>query len=51
MQRFTNPKDIYHGKGVLEALKTFEGKKAVILPKLRTKAHFCAVSSTSEIIS
>ena len=30
MQRFTNPRDIYHGKGALEALKTFEGKKAVI---------------------
>lgn len=30
MQRFTNPRDIYHGKGALEALKTFEGKRAVI---------------------
>ncbi len=30
MQRFTNPRDIFHGKGALEALKTFEGKKAVI---------------------
>ena len=30
MQRFTNPRDIYHGKGALEALKGFEGKKAVI---------------------
>lgn len=30
MQRFINPRDIYHGKGALEALKTFEGKKAVI---------------------
>ena len=30
MQRFTNPRDIYHGKGALEALKTLEGKKAVI---------------------
>ncbi|MBR3587718.1 MAG: iron-containing alcohol dehydrogenase [Oscillospiraceae bacterium] len=30
MQRFTNPRDIYHGKGALDALKGFEGKKAVI---------------------
>ena len=30
MQRFTNPRNIYHGKGALEALKTLEGKKAVI---------------------
>lgn len=30
MQRFTNPRDIYHGKGALEALKTLSGKKAVI---------------------
>ena len=27
MQRFTNPRDIYHGKGALEVLKQFEGKK------------------------
>ena len=30
MQRFTNPRDLYHGKGALEALKGLEGKKAVI---------------------
>lgn len=30
MQRFTLPRDLYHGKGALEALKTLEGKKAVI---------------------
>lgn len=30
MTRFTLPRDIYHGKGSLEALKTFEGKKAII---------------------
>ena len=30
MQRFTNPRDIYHGKGALEALKTLEGKRAII---------------------
>ncbi len=30
MQRFTNPRDLYHGKGALEALKTLQGKKAVI---------------------
>ena len=30
MQRFTNPRDLYHGKGALEALKTLEGKKAII---------------------
>ena len=30
MARFTLPRDSYHGKGALEALKTFEGKKAMI---------------------
>ena len=30
MQRFTNPRDLYHGKGALEALKDLKGKKAVI---------------------
>ena len=30
MARFTLPRDLYHGKGALEALKTFEGKKAVL---------------------
>ena len=30
MQRFTNPRDIYHGEGALEVLKTLKGKKAVI---------------------
>ena len=27
MARFTLPRDLYHGKGALEALKTFKGKK------------------------
>ncbi|MDO5563739.1 MAG: iron-containing alcohol dehydrogenase [Eubacteriales bacterium] len=31
MNRFTLPRDLYHGKGALEALKTFDGKKAMIL--------------------
>ena len=30
MTRFTLPRDLYHGKGALEALKTFEGKRAII---------------------
>ena len=30
MARFTLPRDLYHGKGSLEALKTFEGKRAII---------------------
>lgn len=30
MQRFTIPRDIYHGPGALEALKTLEGKRAII---------------------
>ena len=30
MARFTLPRDLYHGKGALEALKTFKGKKAMI---------------------
>ena len=30
MARFTLPRDLYHGKGAMEALKTFRGKKAMI---------------------
>ena len=30
MARFTLPRDLYHGKGALEALKTFEGKRAMV---------------------
>lgn len=30
MNRFTNPRDLYHGKGALEALKTLEGERAII---------------------
>lgn len=31
MARFTLPRDVYHGKGALENLKTLKGKKAVIV--------------------
>ena len=79
--RFTLPRDLYHGTGTLETLKTFEGKRAMVcvggspidaakamwikyeypditfeemikifgLPKLRKKAHFCAIPSTSSM--
>lgn len=30
MKRFTLPRDVYHGKGALEALKTLQGKRAMI---------------------
>lgn len=30
MARFTLPRDLYHGKGAIEALKTFKGKKAMV---------------------
>jgi alcohol dehydrogenase class IV len=30
MARFTLPRDLYHGKGALEALKTLDGKKAIV---------------------
>ena len=30
MQRFTLPRDVYHGKNALEALKGLQGKKAII---------------------
>ncbi len=30
MKRFTLPRDVFHGENALEALKTFEGKRAVI---------------------
>ena len=32
MNRFTLPRDLYHGENALEALKTFTGKRAVICP-------------------
>ena len=31
MQRFTLPRDLYHGEGALEALKTLKGKKAFVV--------------------
>jgi Alcohol dehydrogenase, class IV len=31
MARFTIPRDLYHGKGSLEALKTLTGKKAIVV--------------------
>ena len=31
MNRFTIPRDIYHGKGSLEVLKTLQGKKAMVV--------------------
>lgn len=30
MARFTLPRDLYHGKGAIEALKSFKGKRALI---------------------
>lgn len=30
MARFTLPRDLYHGKGSLEALKSFQGKRAIV---------------------
>ena len=30
MARFTLPRDLYHGKGALEALKSFKGQRAII---------------------
>ncbi len=30
MTRFTLPRDLYHGKGALEALKTLQGRRAII---------------------
>ena len=35
MARFTLPRDLYHGKGALEALKSFTGKKAIDLCRRR----------------
>jgi alcohol dehydrogenase class IV len=31
MSRFTLPRDLYHGRGSLEALKTLKGKKAIVV--------------------
>ena len=33
MARFTLPRDLYHGKGSLEALKTLVGKKVIKVDK------------------
>ena len=30
MARFTLPRDLYHGKGALEALKFLKGEKAMV---------------------
>ena len=30
MSRFTLPRDVYHGKGAIDALKSFTGKKAIV---------------------
>jgi len=35
MARFTLPRDLYHGKGALEALKDFKGKKAIRMRRWR----------------
>ncbi|MDP4152722.1 MAG: iron-containing alcohol dehydrogenase [Bacillota bacterium] len=31
MSRFTLPRDLYHGKGAIDALKTLKGKKAIVV--------------------
>ena len=31
MARFTLPRDLYHGKGAIDALKTLKGKKAIVV--------------------
>lgn len=31
MNRFTLPRDLYHGEGALEALKTLDGKRAIVV--------------------
>ncbi len=31
MARFTLPRDIYHGRGSLDALKTLRGEKAIVV--------------------
>ena len=40
MARFTLPRDLYHGKGALEALKTFEGKRAIVCVGGGSMKHF-----------
>ena len=31
MARFTLPRDLYHGKGAVDALKTLKGEKAIVV--------------------
>ena len=31
MNRFTLPRDLYHGTGALEALKSLKGKRAMVV--------------------
>ena len=40
MARFTLPRDLYHGKGALEALNTFEGKRAIVCVGGGSKKRF-----------
>ena len=40
MNRFTLPRDLYHGENALEALKTFTGKRAVICVGGGSMKHF-----------
>ena len=49
MSRFTLPRDIYHGKGALEALKTFEGKRAIVCTGGGTAAENESATESGEM--
>ena len=39
MARFTLPRDLYHGKGALDALKDLKGKRAIVVDRKSTRLN------------
>lgn len=50
LQRYTNPRDLYHGRGSLEALKTLEGKRAIICVGGGSMKRFGFLQSAKEYL-
>jgi len=50
MYRFTLPRDLYHGEGALEALKTLEGKRAIVVVGGGSMKRFGFLDKVSEYL-
>ena len=50
MGRFTLPRDLYHGKGSLETLKTLKGKKAIVVTGGSSMQKFGFLQKTVEYL-